>query len=511
MAPTPASAGSINWTERWWAHVLYVLAVASAAVFVHPEVVHGLGASIVAVIGIIALWRYSWALLHFLRSLVYRKLVYPRMARRAGALAAAGDPPHAYLLVTSFRIPTETTARVYAAAFRAALAAPGGATVVASLVEMADERLVKQLFASIVGEAANVRLVLVRIAGTGKRDALAYGMRAIARFEPSADDFAAVIDGDSIVPEDLVARTAPFFRLSEKVGALTTDEVSEVEGSFVFRLWFPLRFAQRQILMSSMGLSRRVLTLTGRMSAFRADIVCNPDFIAMIEADYIDHWRLGRFKFLTGDDKSSWFWLLREGYEMLYVPDVQVLTIETPPSRNFFTAAAMLMVRWFGNMLRNNSRALALGPRRMGLFVWWTILDQRLSMWTSLTGPAFAIFGALFYSPQFLVLYVVWLAASRYAMTLILLSARSRISIAYPFLMVFNQIFGAAVKTYIFFHLDRQRWTRQRTTLAGRGTAGFTTVIREWSSAYMQVFAFAIFLIAIAAVMRIIPWPTRWI
>ena len=509
MAPTPASAGNGNWTEAWWAHVLYVLSVASAAVFVHPEVVHGLAASVVAVVGIIALWRYSWAMLHFVRSLIYRRFVYPRMATRARALAV-GDPPHAYLLVTSFRIPTETTARVYTAAFRAAVAAPGGATVVASLVEMSDERLVKHLFATIAGDAPNVRLVLVRIAGTGKRDALAYGLRAINRFEPGPTDYVAVIDGDSIVPEDLVARTAPFFRLSERVGALTTDEFSEVEGSFVFQLWFPLRFAQRHILMSSMGLSRRVLTLTGRMSAFRADIACNPDFIAMIEADYIDHWRLGRFKFLTGDDKSSWFWLLREGYEMLYVPDVRVQTVETPPSKRFFTAAAMLMVRWFGNMLRNNSRALALGPRRMGLFVWWTILDQRLSMWTSLTGPAFAILGALFYTPQFLVLYIVWLAASRYAMTLLLLSARPRISIAYPFLMVFNQIFGAAVKTYIFFHLDRQRWTRQRTTL-GASAQGLGTIMRAWSSVYMHVLAFAAFFVAIATLMGIVPWPSRWI
>lgn len=506
MARTQAYAG--DWTERWWAHVVYVVGVAAAALFVHPEAVNGVGASVLAVIGVIAMWRYSWAILHFLRGMIFQHLVFPRSRRRAEALAAEREPPHAYLLVTSFRIPTETTARVYEAAFVAALNAAGGATIIASLVEMSDERLVKQIFRKVVGEEhPKVRLVLVRIAGTGKRDALAYGMRAIARFTPDPDDFVAVIDGDSIVPPDLVARTAPFFLLGDDVGALTTDETCEVEGAWIFQHWFPLRFAQRQVLMSSMGLSERVLTLTGRMSAFRADIACNPSFIEMVEADYLDHWRLGRFKFLTGDDKSSWFWLLREGYKMLYVPDVRVHTIETPPTSNFFRAAAMLMVRWFGNMLRNNSRALALGPARMGFFTWWTILDQRLSMWTSLTGPIFAILGAIFYTPQMLLLYLVWILVSRYAITLMLLSVRPRVSIAYPFLMFFNQVYGSAMKTFIFFRLDKQRWTRQRTMLA-QGGWSLGAAVRSWSSVYMHVVAVAAFVVAIALLMRIIPWPS---
>src|SRR3712207_8055454 len=62
-------------------------------------------------------------------------------------------------------------------------------------------------------------------------------------------------------------------------------------------------------------------TLFPYTTLFRS--VCNPEFIRQVELDYIDHWRLGRFKFLTGDDKSSWFWLLRNGYKMLYVPDVR--------------------------------------------------------------------------------------------------------------------------------------------------------------------------------------------
>ena len=51
---------------------------------------------------------------------------------------------------------------------------------------------------------------------------------------------------------------------------------------------------------------------------------------------------------------------------MLYLPDVRVVTIEHPPARWLLPAATQLMLRWFGNMLRTSSRAIALGPRRVG-------------------------------------------------------------------------------------------------------------------------------------------------
>ena len=75
--------------------------------------------------------------------------------------------------------------------------------------------------------------------------------------------------------------------------------------------WHELRFAQRHQLMSSMGLSRRLLAMTGRMSIYRGSVATDPGFIEAIEDDHLDHWRLGRIKLLTGEDKSTWFWLLR--------------------------------------------------------------------------------------------------------------------------------------------------------------------------------------------------------
>jgi glycosyltransferase Alg8 len=508
-APGGAAPEPVHWSETYWAHALYVLLTGALAIIINPNPLVGIGTTAVVVIGFIGIWRYSWALLHFLRGQLYVRHAFPRMRREAEAAMAGLPPPHAYLLVTSFRIPTETTVQVFTAAFEAARRSPGGATVVASIVEMADERLAKQLFKQVVGEeeGSSVRLVLVRIPGTGKRDGLAYGLRAIQKYMPKDDDIVAVIDGDSIVQPDLVEKISPFLRFRDDVGALTTDETSRVEGGKIFDVWYSLRFAQRHILMSSMGLSERVLTLTGRMSAFRAGLACDHSFIEMIEVDYLDHWRLGRFRFLTGDDKSTWFWMLKSGYKMLYIPDVVVATIETPPSSNFFRAAAMLMVRWFGNMLRNNHRALALGPNRTGYFTWWTVLDQRVTMWTSLTGPAFAVIGAIFVSSQMLLLYFVWVLMSRYALAVLLLSARPRISVLYPFLMFFNQVYGSAIKTFIFFRLDRQGWTRQRTTLARGSVSGR---LPAWTSTYMHVLTFSFFAVAIAVLLGLLEWPEAW-
>ena len=90
-------------------------------------------------------------------------------------------------------------------------------------------------------------------------------------------------------------------------------------------------------MMCSTGLSKRVLTLTGRMSVFRASLATRPDFINGIDHDFLDHWRLGRVIFLTGDDKSTWFWLLKNGYEMGYLPDVRSYSMETQPRPGFLT------------------------------------------------------------------------------------------------------------------------------------------------------------------------------
>lgn len=487
---------------------LLALALVATALVVPPHWWRIDSPSFLFLIGIIGLWRYGWGLLHLIRSIVYRRIVFPRMRRKVTSMGALALPPHVYLLVTTFRIPASTTERVYRGAIEEALRSGLPSTLIASIVDSADEVLIRRLFAS-YAPTGRLSLTVIRIAGTGKRDALAAGFRAIARDRPVASAAVCVIDGDTILEPGLLRSSLPFLKAFPRAGAFTTDEVCEVEGSRVFRDWYSMRFAQRHILMSSMGLSRRVLTLTGRMSAFRAEVVCDPGFIAMVQEDYIDHWRYGRLKFLTGDDKSTWFWLLRSGYEMLYIPDVRINTIESPPHPDFGIASTQLMMRWFGNMLRTNSRALALGPRRTGLFMWWAVLDQRASMWTSLTGLTGALLLATTGRFDLVIAYLYWVAISRMAQTLLLLTARKRVSWTYPFLLYYNQIYGSVIKTYMLFHLDRQKWTRQKTVLTkdnsrrerswislGSGGAHFASILLFITAVGIQIDVFTIDLIA---------------
>jgi glycosyltransferase Alg8 len=72
---------------------------------------------------------------------------------------------------------------------------------------------------------SGVRLIVDQVPGTGKRDALAKALRIISGKAPTRRDVVILVDGDSCVPIDIVARSAPFF-CDPAVGALTTDEAS---------------------------------------------------------------------------------------------------------------------------------------------------------------------------------------------------------------------------------------------------------------------------------------------
>lgn len=442
-------------------------------------------------IGAVGIWRYSMGATHFVRGMLFLYVVYPRLRRKVRKLGQAAAPSHVYLMVTSFRIEALTTAQVYSSVIREAIDCGYPTTVVCSLVEMSDELLIKSLWAK-YNPPERVSLDFVRIAGTGKRDGLAFGFRAISRHLPDENAVVAVIDGDTVLGEGVVRKTVPWFKLFGNVGGLTTNEFCEVRGGYVMSEWHKLRFAQRHINMCSMALSKRVLTMTGRMSMFRASVVTNPEFIADVESDSLYHWRLGRFRFLTGDDKSSWFSLMRLGYDTFYVPDANINTVEHPPEKSFFKASRKLMYRWYGNNLRQNSRALGLGMRRLGLFTSVVLFDQRVSMWTSLLGLTVALIASFKFGGQFILAYLLWIGITRLILTIMLLCSGHKIGPAYPLILYYNQIVGALMKIYVFFRLDRQSWTRQPTALK-RDLASFQQWFNTWSSRTMTFSAASIF------------------
>ncbi len=447
-------------------HVAYVAVIVLLVTLVPQESLGNLeGAkNSIFILGFLGAWRYSWAVLNFTRAIIYRRLVYPVRKRRLfKRFRDEKTISHAYFMVTSYLVPTETTVIVYKALFNAAANGKDGATIVASVVDGADERLIRQVFETVKAkrDLSSVRLVIDRIPAAGKRDAIAKALKIIGGFSPSHRDICVFVDGDTVVPEDIIAQSAPIFT-DPNVGALTTDEGVLIEKKNLFRDWFELRFNQRQVMFCSQGLSKHVLTLTGRMSVFRADLCTNPDFINGVDHDTLRHWRLGEVVFLTGDDKSTWYWLLKNGYEMYYLPDVRSWSFETQPRPTFVGSAQTLMVRWFGNMMRTNGRALRISPRVIGVYTWYAILDQRLSPWTTLVGPLSVIMAAILHSAIVIPLYIAWVMATRYLFCVVINVFRGTwFPVTHPPILYFGQVFGAAVKTYILFRLNKQRWTRQ--------------------------------------------------
>jgi glycosyltransferase Alg8 len=472
--------------------LIYLGALGALALLLPDTAFDSENATYWVALGGIGLWRYSLGAIHFVRAMIFLHRRYPKLKADALAARAKGAAPSpVYLMVTSFRIDSGTSAAVYRSVIEEAMAWKGPATVVASIVEMADEQLVKMLWER-YNPPERVRLLIVRIPGTGKRDALAQGFRAISRDLPAADALVVVVDGDTVLDHGVLDRTEPFFRTRTRMGALTTNEFCNVQGSYWMREWHRLRFAQRHLNMCSMALSHRVLTLTGRMSMFRASIVTSPEFIEDVENDHLDHWRLGRFKFLTGDDKSSWYSLVRMGWDTWYVPDASITTVEHPPDKSFVRASRKLMFRWYGNSLRQNQRAIKLGWKTLGPFVWYVLIDQRISMWTSLLGISVALWGTLIYGPDLLMGYMLWIGFSRFVLTLLLAFSGHRVGPTFPLLLYYNQLAGSLMKIKVSFHLDQQSWTRQDTTLT-RDLDPWQARFNRWSSPALMTASASLF------------------
>ena len=413
------------------------------------------------IIGAIAIWRYSWWAVQAVRSTWYNRVIFPRLRAEADALDTDDKPPELFVLCTSYRIEPQVNFQVYDALLREARDYGVPITIFASVSDRTDVDVINH----VMDEHDWPRHVEVRYMfqkGDGKRSAMAEVLRAVSRRLPAPGSLLISMDGDIRLEPGTLARSLSFFQTQPDLGALTTNNRAEVTGNDATREWYDLRYAQRHLMMSSMSVSRRLLVLTGRYSVFRADLATQPDFIELIENDHVDHWRFGNFKFLSGDDKSSWFWLLKNGWRMLYLPDVYVTGFEElPDRRRFFASTTDLMQRWYGNMLRTSNRAIALGPRPMGAFTWWSLVDQRLSMWTTLVGPTVVTLVSLFIRPSFFFAYLLWILFTRGIATSILAWQRGRFSLLWIPLIYYNQVWGAILKTYVSFRFNRQKWSRQ--------------------------------------------------
>ncbi len=112
-------------------------------------------------------------------------------------------------------------------------------------------------------------------------------------------------------------------------------------------------------------------------------------------------------------------------------------------------------------MLRNGQRAIALGPRKVGFFIWWCLIDQRLAMWTAIAGIVAMGTAGVFISPLAFYAFLVWVLLTRLCFSIILFYHARRIDMTFPFILYANQLTLAFVKIYIVFRLPFQRWANR--------------------------------------------------
>ena len=415
------------------------------------------------VIGVFAIWRYGWQAIHYIRAAIYRIYLYPKLVSLASALPDNKKyPEHIYFIIPSYNEEPWVSREALHSVFSELGHIPTGATIIVATGSDEDDAIISSIYESHPVKY-KVDLILQR-QSQGKRIAMGHALRSAARrYNQHANDPNSVtifMDGDTFLMPGTLQKVLPFFSLLPKLGALTTNEVAFIntESSW-YKAWFNLKFGQRHLLFQSHSLSKRVLTLTGRFSTFRSSIVMQEDFIKQIEHDVITHWRHGKFRFLMGDDKSSWYYLLKNGWEMLYLPDVLCYSLESRDA-DFMNISLSLPYRWYGNTLRNNERALAIGWHKIGLFIWICILDQRISMWTSLVGLTGAIILSIFKSFIYLPLFLSWVCFVRSVQISVIAFMGHPVNLRTIPLMLYNQWIGALIKIHAYFNLSNQKWSK---------------------------------------------------
>lgn len=444
------------------------LSVAAGLFVVIPERAWGLKYDVLLALGAIGVWRYAWQACNGLRSYYYGAWFFPRLRREADALPQK-YPRRLYFVIASYKESYHIQQLCFQSLVKSCRDLPAQVTAVVSVGSREEVRQIRDIVASQEG-GDRLRLVFT-YQNHGKRLALGYALRAVARdyHDPlhwhadAANDLVVLMDGDTALGADVLHKCLPFFRLKPNVGAVTTNEIPVVFRSVseVVRAWYDLKMIRRHHIMKSHSLSQKVLTLTGRFSVFRAGIATSEEFIRFLDRDHVHSWLHGTIRFLMGDDKSTNYCLFKNGWDMLYVPDAYIYCLEDRANASF-KLMSLLLFRWYGNMLRNNARCLQLGVSRMPAFIWLGFLDQRVSMWTALLGPAAALLLGLTVSGYYLAFYLIWVMCTRLIqLWALVLQGHAVKPIDLP-LIVFEQWYGSLIKVYCLFNLHKQVWQKAR-------------------------------------------------
>ena len=166
------------------------------------------------------------------------------------------------------------------------------------------------------------------------------------------------------------------------------------------------------------------------------------------------------------------------------------------------------MQRWFGNQYRTNLRALSLTPARLNWYPWYGLVDQRVTMWATPYGFFIALFSSIHWEMSIWWAYVWWIFFSRLMMTYAYRVSRKDILPSWPFFLYFNQLVGSFVKIYIWDHLYKQSWTRQKTKL--KTDDMFLQKYRKISSDAMTIIKITFFIIIVNFLVQNITFDNLW-
>lgn len=499
----PSPTGRAKWTPQFWARFSVLFTVILSALvfwpnnFLNPDLLN-----VTFALGALGTWRFGWWFTHAVRAEIYSRVKWPAMRRRANEVWATGwRPGRLHIQMTTYYEEPAITRRVIGAIIGQIRREGIPTTLWIGTGSSYDEEIITDFVRTHAADV-DAELVFLRQNQPGKRMAIGMIVRAINRSQIDPNDLVIFMDGDAVYGDDVLEKTCSMFGADPDLQALTTNEEVICYGPEWIQSWLSMRFAQRRLAMQSHAMSDKVLTLTGRMSVFRARHIVDAKFIRTIEADHLDHWLWGRFRFLSGDDKSTWYHLLTRHAKMTYVPDACVYTIEQIEGSGTGRMVQNFR-RWSGNMLRNGSRAIALGPRTVTPFIWWCIVDQRIAMWTMLVSPTLAIL-TLFVEPMYILHYLMWIVLSRTILCLFLFRYSRSTDLTWPFILYFNQIINAAVKIYMIFHLSKQKWSNRGNQSAGDG-ASLIDKVQNGVAKFQLVTTVIAFIVGLAIYVGVLP------
>ena len=463
--------------KKWAVHQIVFFFVLSVGLFwllsftpnrfFNPDILH-----LTITLGALGMWRFGWWFTHAVRAECYARFKWPGMRARASYLwnEEGWRPRRLHIQMTTYYEEPAITKRVIGSILSQIRREQIPTTLYIGTGSSYDEMIIRSFVDTHANDIPDdlAELVFIRQNQPGKRMAIGLIVRAINRNGVDPDDLVIFMDGDALYGHDVMEKTLSMFGADPELQALTTNEEVICYGPKWIANWLDMRFAQRRLAMQSHAMSDKVLTLTGRMSVFRVQHMLSEKFIRTIEADHLDHWLWGRFRFLSGDDKSTWYHMLTKDAKMTYVPDATVYTIEVI-KENGLGRMVQNFRRWSGNMLRNGARAIALGPKKVKPFIWWCIVDQRIAMWTMMVSPIIAVLASLV-EPMYIWSCLIWIVASRLVLCLFLYRYSRTIDLSWPFILYFNQVINASVKIFMIFHLSKQKWSNRGNQTAGGGS-----------------------------------------